>query len=75
MNSLERMKMKITIECECGNKHTLEAPEKKYIQFRDNLEVHTFRYSNSDTKYNDGKVSRIMIHCDKCKNFIYLDLD
>lgn len=48
--------MKITIECECGNKHTVSAPAKKYLQLRDNLEKGGFMYSASDSKIKDGKL-------------------
>ena len=34
--------MKITIECECGNKRTMEVPTKKSLLFRDNLEAGHF---------------------------------
>ena len=66
--------MKITIECECGKKHTVSAPARKYLQLRDNLETGGFRYSASDTKIIDGKLKEFMIHCD-CGNFIYLGVD
>ena len=45
--------MRITIECECGNKHILEV-KKKYMQCRDNLEAGGFRYTASDTEIQDG---------------------
>lgn len=42
--------MTLTIECECGNKITLSAPPKKYLQFRDNLEMKQFRYDGAEIK-------------------------
>lgn len=67
--------MKITIECECGNKHVLQAPAKRFLQFRDNLETGEFRYTASDTEIKDGKLQEFMIHCDKCKNWMALGMD
>ena len=67
--------MKITIECEkCGNKHIVSAPEKKYLQLRDNLEAGEFRYTAADTVIKDGKLQEFMIHC-KCGNYITLGVD
>lgn len=66
--------MKITIECECGKKHTVSAPERKYLQLRDNLETGGFRYNASDTIIKDGKLEEFMIHCD-CGNYIYLGMN
>lgn len=67
--------MNITIECEkCGNKHTVSALERMYLQFRDNLENGNFRYAFSDTLIKDGKLQQFMIHC-KCGNYITLGMD
>lgn len=66
--------MKIIIECECGNKHILQAPEKKYLQFRDNLESGGYRYTASDTEVKDGKLKEFMIRC-QCGNWIKLGMD
>lgn len=64
--------MKITIECECGNKHTMEAPEKKYLQSRDNLEAGHFKYAASDS--DSGNKKEFRLHCDKCGNWITIDV-
>lgn len=61
--------MKITIECECGNRISLSAPAKKYLQLRDNLEKEKFRYDGAE----DGKEFRIC--CDKCHNWITLGVE
>ncbi len=66
--------MKITLECECRRKHTVSAPEKKYLQFRDDLEAGGFRFSSSDIKIRDGRAEELIIHCD-CGNYISLGLD
>ena len=65
--------MKITIECECGNRHTMEVHAKKYLQFRDNLEAGHFRYL--DTKIENDMLKEFMIRCDNCGNYIYLGMD
>ncbi len=65
--------MKLTIECECGNKITLSAPPKKYLQLRDNLEAQQFRYDGADIK--SGTVKEFRICCDKCKNWITIGVD
>ena len=67
--------MKIIIECEkCGNNHILSAKPKKYLQFRDNLEVGRFKYVESDTVIKNGKLESIMILC-SCGNYITLGVD
>ena len=65
--------MILTIECECGNKITLSAPSKKYLQLRDNLEIKQFHYDGAEIK--KGKVEEFRISCDKCKNWITLSVD
>lgn len=40
--------MKLTIECECGNKITMEPPSRKYLQLRDHLETKGFRFESSE---------------------------
>lgn len=64
--------MKITIECDCGNKIEISALRGKYIQFRDRLEQKNFHYED-DTKSGYTKEFRIM--CDKCKCWITLGVD
>lgn len=65
--------MKLTIECECGNKIVLSAPQKKYFQLRDNLETMRFRYDGAEIK--NGKLQDIRFMCDKCKNWITLEVN
>ncbi|MBR1832334.1 MAG: hypothetical protein IJ784_07875 [Ruminiclostridium sp.] len=65
--------MKITIECECGNKRTMEVPTKKSLLFRDNLEAGHFRYTASNADV--GKLREFRIHCDKCDNWMTIDVD
>lgn len=65
--------MKITIECECGNKIIMPAPPKEYLQLRDNLETKMFRYDGAEIK--DGKLKELRICCDKCHNWITLGVD
>jgi hypothetical protein len=65
--------MTLTIECECGNKITLTAPPKKYLQLRDNLETKQFSYDGAEIK--NGKVEEFRICCDKCKNWISFGVD
>lgn len=65
--------MKITIECECGNKMVGSVPAKKSMQLRDWLENRQFHYDGADIK--DGKLKEIRITCDKCRNWITLGVD
>ena len=65
--------MKISIECNCGNKLIEEVPSKKYMQFRDYLQRYQFSYDVEEAK--SGKVKKIRIKCEKCKNWIVLGLD
>ena len=65
--------MKLTIECECGNKIKLSSLPKRYLQLRDNLETEQFRYDGAEIK--NGKVEEFRICCDKCKNWITLGVD
>ena len=65
--------MKISIECECGNRFTVSAPPKKYIQLRDNLETNGFRYDYAEIK--NGKVKEFRICCDRCHNIVFLGVD
>jgi hypothetical protein len=65
--------MKLIIECECGNKLTITAPPKKYLQLRDNLE--TKQFHNDGAEIKDGKVKELRISCDKCRNWITLGVD
>ena len=60
--------MTVTLECECGNKITLSASSKKYLQLRDNLETMKFRYDGEVIK--NGKIEEFSISCDKCRNRI-----
>lgn len=64
--------MTLTIECECGNKTTIYAPPKKYLQLRDNLETRQFRYDGDELK--KGK-EEFRICCDKCGNWITLGVN
>ena len=66
-------KMTLTIECECGNRVTVSAPPKKYLQLRDNLETGDFKYGGS--KIKGVKVEEIRICCDKCGKYMDLGLD
>lgn len=65
--------MKITIECECGNRIVESVPAKKYMQLRDLLENRQFYYDGAEII--DGKLKEIAIACDKCKNRIILGID
>ena len=65
--------MKITIECECGNKMAESVPAKKYMQLRDWFENRQFHYDGAEVK--DGKLKEFGITCDKCKNWIILGVD
>lgn len=65
--------MKITIECECGNKVVLPVQSKKYIQFRDWLETRQFRYDGAEIRA--GKLKEFCIKCEKCKAWITLGVD
>ena len=40
--------MTLTIECECGNNITMNAPSKKYLQLRDTLETRNFRFDGAE---------------------------
>lgn len=65
--------MKMSLECECGNKIALSVPSGKYVQFRDNLETEQFRYDGAEIK--NGKLKEFRICCDKCRNHITLGVD
>lgn len=65
--------MKITIECECGNKIVLLAKSKKSVQFRDLLETRQFYYDGAEIK--NEKLKEIRIKCGKCKDWITLGID
>lgn len=62
--------MKIFIECKCGNKCYFEAVPKKTTLLKDNLNKDNFSYL-----YNNGNKDEIVIQCDKCNTFIYLDMN
>ena len=66
--------MRLTIECECGNKWTMSAPPQKYLQLRDNLETENFRYDGAEYDKN-GKVNEFRIRCDQCGHYISLGVD
>lgn len=66
--------MKLIIECECGNKITMTALPKKYIQLRDKLETQEFRFGGAEYDKN-SKVKEFRVCCDKCKNYILLGVD
>lgn len=63
--------MTLTIECECGNKTTINVPSKKYLQLRDTLETRIFRFDCAEYDKN-SKVREFRICCNKCKNYISL---
>lgn len=66
--------MILTIKCDiCNKTHTMDAPAKKYLQFRDALERGGFSYCK-DAKIEGGKLKEIMIRCE-CGNFIFLGMD
>lgn len=65
--------MILTIECECGNKISMKALPKKYLQLRDHLESKQFYFDGA--KITDGKLKEIRITCDKCWNWIDLGTD
>lgn len=65
--------MTITIKCECGNEIILTALPRKYLQLRDNLERHQFRYDGAEIM--DGQVKEIRIKCSKCGNCVSLGVD
>ena len=65
--------MTITIKCECGNEITLSTLPRKYLQLRDNLEDHQFRYDGAEIK--DGQLKEIRIKCSKCGNYASLGVD
>jgi hypothetical protein len=52
--------MTITIECECGNRIAMNVSSKKYLQLRDNLEIHDFRFDGAEYDKNN-KVSEFRI--------------
>ena len=66
--------MTLTIECECGNKITMNAPSKKYLQLRDTLETRNFRFDGAEYDEN-SKVCEFLICCNKCRNYILLGVD
>jgi len=65
--------MILSIECECGNKLSMKALPKKYLQLRDYLESKEFHYDGA--KIIDGKLEEFRISCDKCGNWIDLGVD
>lgn len=66
--------MKLIFECECGNRITMSAPSKKYLQLRDNLETQDFRFDGAEYDKN-SKVKEFRICCNKCNNYISLGVD
>lgn len=65
--------MKITFECECGNKLVVSVLPGKYAQLRDMLETQQFHYDGAEIKNN--KLEEIRISCDKCRNHITLGVN
>lgn len=65
--------MKMTLECECGNKIIISALPGKLVQFRDNLETQQFRYDEAAIK--DDKLKEMRVCCDKCRNYMILGMD
>ena len=64
--------MKLTVECECGNKVAMNAPAKKHLQMRDNLETKQFHFDSLEVK--DGKVQVVRIKCDNYGDWITVGL-
>lgn len=67
------MSMRIRIDCECGNKIDCMVPKGKYIQARDNLEAHRFRYVGEEIQ--GQQLMSIRVSCDKCNNWLVLGFD
>lgn len=65
--------MRITIECDCGNKMELSVQSKKYVQFRDSLESQHFQYDGEEIR--DGKLKEIRIKCVRCRSWFTLGVD
>lgn len=65
--------MKITIQCECGNNAIMQIINGKAIVVRDNLERDDFFCKENAIK--DGKTKEILLQCNKCKNWVILDMN
>lgn len=65
--------MKIILQCECGNSAILSIKNKKAFVVRDNLEKDDFYCT--ENKIKDGKTKEILLKCNKCKNWMVLDMD
>ena len=65
--------MKITVQCECGNNAIMQILNGKAIVVRDNLEKDGFYCTEDEIK--DGKTKEILIQCNKCKNWVILDMN
>ena len=65
--------MKITMQCECGNRIDLAVARGKYLQLRDNLETHDFRFDGAEIEGKKLKEFRIV--CGRCRNFVSLGVE
>lgn len=65
--------MKITVECECGNNAIMQIINRKAFVVRDNLEKDDFYCVENEIK--DGRTKEILLKCNKCKNWIILDIN
>ena len=65
--------MKITIQCECGNNAIMQIINGKAIVVRDNLERDDFFCKENAIK--DGKTKELLLQCNKCKNWVILDMN
>ncbi len=65
--------MKITVQCECGNNAIMQIINRKAIVVRDNLERDDFYCEENEIK--EGKTKELLLRCNRCKNWIILDMD
>lgn len=65
--------MKITVQCECGNNAIIQIINKKAIVVRDILERDDFYCKENEIK--EGKTQEILLQCNKCKNWIILNMN
>lgn len=65
--------MKICIECNCGNRMSVEIIDRKYFQLNDNLENNSFKLM--DFELNNGKPKEVKIYCKKCNKYVSFGLD
>ena len=63
--------MTITIKCDnCGNSVEVKILHKKYLQFRDELNVKGFHFDIQEPKGEE-----VILRCHKCNNWITLGLN